>query len=80
MGASAQIWLPTIPANAQGSTWGGTVNPVSAHVPISIGVFLLFLIQLSIHTARLMRYEPSELIDRRQLAGNSHKLHPTTLQ
>lgn len=31
-GAFAQIWLPTIPANAQGSTWGGIVNTVSAHV------------------------------------------------
>ena len=31
MEAFAQIWLPTTPANAQGSTWGETVNTVSAH-------------------------------------------------
>lgn len=30
MGAFAQIWLPTIPVNAQGSTWEGTVSTVSA--------------------------------------------------
>lgn len=42
MGASAQIWLPTIPANAQESTWGGTVNPVSAHVPFSMFFFCCF--------------------------------------
>lgn len=38
-GAFAQIWLPTIPANAQGSTWGGTVNTVSAHVSVLVFVF-----------------------------------------
>lgn len=49
MGASAQIWLPTIPANAQESTWGGTVNPVSAHVPFSMFFWLLFLLK-TIHS------------------------------
>ncbi len=41
MEAFAQIWLPTIPANARGSTWEGTVSTVSAYVP-----FLMFFIEL----------------------------------
>lgn len=92
----AQIWLPTIPANAPGSTWGGTVNTVSVRVSFFIFVFELFynypvIVNNTPDAAgnctggsylptSQVVYWPSKLIDQRQFAGNSHKEHLTMLQ
>lgn len=39
IGAFARIWLPTTPASAQGSTWGGTASTVSARLLLSLLFF-----------------------------------------
>lgn len=48
-GAFALIWLPTIPVNAQGSTWGGTVSTVST---------LLFF---SSHSMQVVTQQPGSI-------------------
>lgn len=84
MGEFAQILLPTIPVNALGSTWGGTVNTVSAHVSFFYLSFNSFTTSHSFLIAHLqllqLVYQPSKLIDQRQSVGNFHKEHLSVLQ
>lgn len=84
MGEFAQILSPTIPVNAQGSTWGGTVNTVSIYVSffdLSFNSFTNIHSFLIAHLQLLQLVDqPSKLIDQRQSVGNFHKEYLTALQ